>query len=220
MKFTQPLRCEFSWLPSSAAPCLGPILAQHDTPGFSLNPEDFRAREAVERGHRVWKALRVVLTGTVGVVAVAAIVSGVLAGWDAMLEVRRGQRRETVERIQELESRNRAVKEGIARFRGLLSKRTRVAPVLRQLASLPGDSLWFSELKLTRKGGYKAVIIGHACGERSISELLAGAEALENVSGVRMEYSEKLSVREVARLTYWRRKRELWRFKVVVALRE
>jgi hypothetical protein len=88
---------------------------------------------------------------------------------------------------------------------------------MHDIGALAGDSIWYSELKLNKNGNTIGIsIIGHSFSESSIAKLLLDSQNIRGVTKTNLEYAEKLSQQQAAKLTSGRLQCELYRFKIIL----
>ncbi|MBD3241382.1 MAG: hypothetical protein GF331_12405 [Chitinivibrionales bacterium] len=214
------LSCEsrptYAHLSAGALLCLEGVLSARRRPECSCNPHTYRALEADRIQNRYWRVLRRV--GVATVVGLAVLVMGLcaLAGARAALDRVHARDREQIAAARRVREENESLRNRLAGHREYLALRGNTAKLLAAVGGAVCDSLWFSELRFTDAGGRQVEIIGHAYADRMVSTFMASLQAHELIAAVTLDYAEKLGRTDVARLTGWRRKRELVRYKLTL----
>lgn len=215
--FSADVAYKFSRFSHTALLPLEPIVSSIKNLNFNLNIDMYHADTALRYEPRIWRWMSIA-TKALGSVTIILITIFLLIYLICIgLGKQRNEHRIISEKIEDLRKENIAVQSGIVGYRELLSQRSSAAKTLSKLGKATQDSLWFSELKVAKGGSYSITIIGHSLNESCISKLLSTCEKLDDITLVKLEYTEKLSQLQVAKLTYWKRKIPLYRFKVELA---
>lgn len=198
----------------SALLALESILSSFENPNFNLNFDMHNANNALRLETLTWRWMRVAILAFGGVSATIIIIFLLLYLWGLGLGKQREAYNILNKEIKSLRKENALIQSGIREYKELLSQRSLVSKILSESGKVVQDSLWFSELKIVKDKSYKVIIIGHSLNESCISKFLNNSESFENVKSVKLEYSEKLSQTQVAKMTKWKRKIPLYRFKI------
>lgn len=221
---TQPLSFSAEPLPPYAHLSVGGLLCVEAArsarlrPELSCNPNTYRAVETQRSQARYWRILRRACALAAAAVALVTVGTGLLAATRSILDRLHAPDRAEIAAARELREQNDRLRRSLSGHEECLAMRGNSAVVLAAAAAAVCDSLWFSELRYTDADGRRIEIIGHAYGERMVSAFMAALQGNEHIVQVTLDYAERLSVNEVARLTGWRRKLPLVRYRVTLAL--
>ncbi len=213
ISFNLPLKPEYRWCPSFLAPALEGVISFREEPLFNLNPYCYSADKLfkTERTFRSF-SLRMV-AGFAGLAIAVLLVHAGLDLWWAHDSRTRG-----LSNALSVAKEEERIKDRLASLRNLAATRVTISKLMHDIGSLPKDSIWYSELSVSLDNGVQMAIIGHSLSESAVANVLAGAEAIPGVKTARLEYTEKVPGDEVARLTAGKRRKALFRYKLILAL--
>ena len=197
---------------------LEPILSFNEESNFNLNLDIYVAENALKLEKQIWRWMRIISLTFSGIVSMLLFLFIIMHLFSIALNKQRNEHRKISNKIENLRKENAYIQSGIERYKELLNQRSSVSEVLSRLGKALPDSLWLSEVQLINKGNYNVVIIGHSLTESGISRFLGISEKIEGIKSIKLEYTEKISSFQVAKLTHWKRKMPLYRFKIGISI--
>jgi hypothetical protein len=211
LSFNAPIRPEYRWCPAAVLPALEPVLSYKENPSFNLNAFSLSAENLFKAEKIAGKSM---LAATIGLCALIAVF--LLGNWGLSMWYSNISGTPEYKNFMLLAREHEKVHESLTSIREIISSRTCMSKLLYDIGSLPRDSVWFSEMQVASENKSNAVILGHALAEGPISQLLTRAGAVQGFKNVRFEYTERLGVDQVARLTGGKRDIELFRYKLLI----
>ncbi len=192
------------------------IISSYKYPNFNINLDIYNATTALKTESLILRWMHIVSMVFGGFTIALIALFFALYLLSSLLGINRKNLTHGI--VENIRKENLSIQSKIEGYRELLYQRSKVAKMMSELGKSVKDSLWISEFKIVKDKYYIITIIGHSLNETSISEFLSEIEKTEGITPVRLEYTEKISPVKVAKLTHWRRKIPLYRFKVKLKL--
>ncbi len=206
----------YAWCPAQALAAVEPLVMGAELNGLDLNPRSFVAASALRFETAVWRYIRYAVAAAGAAIAALLVLVALTGAANALMGLGGGARKERLAQIGQLKHANDQAEEQIQGYKRLLSRRTNTARTMHTLCALANDSLWFSELILAAGNESGAAVTGHALCEPAISRMLDSAAQHPEIGAASLEYSEHLSAAQVGKLTRWKRKADLYRFRLTI----
>jgi hypothetical protein len=187
-----------------------------EAPYFNLNLSAFPAENAIAWEKNFKKFLFTAFIGLGLLIAIEFTCSIGFGIWRT--HALKGEYTESTAKIATLKQENTLIAARIASIQSVMKTNRLLTGILQGAGELVKDSVWYSEMTVSNLNAVKITVIGHALSESSIARLLFKAEGMPGVKNARLEFTEKISSDQVARLTAGQRNVAIYRFKLILTI--
>ena len=215
--FDGAVRSEYRWCGQAQLPILEAILLSRERPDFTLNLHNSAATELRKIEAITGKAISWTGVGMTVMVMTLLVLIGIMALWRVAANGKGELLKRSTESISLMRQENTQLRAKLSSYKSVLAMKSNDAEIMHNVGALATDSIWYAECKIASDSADANVdIVGYSFSESAIANYIVAAEKIPGVHKAALEFTERLPLEMVEKMTGGRLKCDLYRFKAVL----